>query len=285
MAVQSTSHSPVMTSVTTALVNSPVNGTSMEELRRHFLIDSLFEGEGVNLVYTDLDRLVVGGVTPTTDTTLPGHPEMRTDYFTERRELGIINIGATGVVHVGNDSYELENLECLYVGMGRQEVVFAAAASGCPEYYLVSAPAHRTFPTRKISRRAAQFEELGSDSQCSRRRLVKLIHPGGVCSAQLVMGYTELQEGSVWNTMPPHTHARRSEIYFYFDLDDQMVVHLFGTPEDSRHLIVKNRETVLSPPWSMHAGVGTKPYRFIWAMAGENQDFADMDPISLTRLS
>ncbi len=255
------------------------------EIRRDFLIDNLFTPGRAELVLTDLDRLIVGGIMPDGELALPNYPELRSEYFAERRELGIINLGDAGEVAVGNTVFPVGHLECLYIGKGESSVLFRNAPGGQAAYYLLSAPAHQSFPTRLATQADASVEELGSAEHASRRKLVRYIHEGGVQSCQLVMGYTRLEPGSVWNTWPPHTHLRRSEIYLYFGLGTQTAIHFLGEPEASRHVVVRDREAVLSPPWSIHTGVGTSAYAFVWGMAGENRSFADMDPVDVTRLA
>jgi 4-deoxy-L-threo-5-hexosulose-uronate ketol-isomerase len=250
------------------------------ELRRNFLVADLFQPGRMNLVYTDLDRLVVGGICPESEIPLPAPRELGTRFFTERREVGIMNLGEPGTVLAGRKRYTLEHLDCLYIGMGEAEVVFEAPSGTRPAFYLASAPAHRAYPTRLLSRGQVQGNAMGDAAHANRRRIHKYIAPGIIESCQLVMGFTELEEGSVWNTMPPHTHCRRSEIYLYFDLGDGLVFHFMGTPDNTRHLVMREREVALSPSWSLHTGAGTKNYRFLWVMAGENQEFADIDPVA-----
>ncbi|MBI4877864.1 MAG: 5-dehydro-4-deoxy-D-glucuronate isomerase [Acidobacteria bacterium] len=250
------------------------------ELAACFVIGDLFEPGEIRLALTDLDRFAVGGAVPEGELALPPCPEFGTRYFTERRELGILNIGAEGSVRVGGESFALAPLDCLYVGTGEEKVVFASGSSGQAVFYFLSCPAHAQFPTARATKAQAAAVELGDEAHASKRWIRKYIHPQGVRSCQLTMGYTELAPGSVWNTMPAHTHARRSEIYFYFGLEDGMVVHLLGRPDRTRHVIARNRQAVLSPPWSVHAGAGTRSYSFVWGMAGENQDFADMDAVN-----
>jgi 4-deoxy-L-threo-5-hexosulose-uronate ketol-isomerase len=253
-------------------------------VRENFLVDDLFQAGSVRIVPTDLDRLAVGGAVPETEMPLGPVPEFGTSYFTERREVGIFNIGDPGRVRVGGSSFRIDTLDCLYIGIGEPEVILAPEDSGTPAFYLLTCPAHEKHPTRKMSRSQATSEALGDEHAASRRCLHKYIHPGGVRSCQLVMGFTELAPGSVWNTMPPHTHGRRSEIYMYFDLGEDVVFHMLGKPESTRHVVVRDREAVFSPPWSVHAGAGTNRYRFIWGMAGENQAFSDMDGVAMTEL-
>lgn len=253
---------------------------STEELRQAFLVDRLFAPGEVRLVYTDLDRMIVGGVVPREEMRLNGSRELGTAYFTERREVGVINLGGLGTVRVGGKAFELERLDCLYIGCGEEDVRFEPGPKEAPAFYILSCPAHRRLPTAKVARGEAEVQEVGDPARASRRRISRCIHPGGTASCQLVMGFTELEQGSVWNTMPPHTHGRRSEVYLYFDLGDDVVVHLMGPPQSTRHLIMRNQEAVLSPPWSIHAGAGTGNYRFVWGMAGENMTFSDMDGVT-----
>ena len=256
-----------------------------EKLRDAFLVGGLFRLGEVTFRYTGLDRMIAGAALPgPAPLRLPDCAETGTAFFLERRELGILNLGAPGVVEVGAALHELVSLDCLYVGRGERDVAFANGAAGAAQFYLVSAPAHAAHPTAVARRAALAGDPIGSAATANRRRITKCIHPGGIASCQLVMGFTELEAGSVWNTMPPHTHGRRSEIYLYFDLGEQRVVHLMGEPAATRHLIVGDREAVLSPPWSIHCGAGTGSYRFVWAMAGENQEFSDMDPAPLAIL-
>jgi 4-deoxy-L-threo-5-hexosulose-uronate ketol-isomerase len=261
-----------------------VERMSTMELRSQFLVENLFQPGEMNLVYTGLDRMVVGGIMPVSDTPLVGFPEFGTSCFTERRELGILNIGHDGAVWVGGERYVLSRLDCLYIGTGEQDIVFEAPSLTQPAFYLASAPAHRKYPTARLGRSEAQVVELGEAASANRRRIVRYISPGQIESCQLVMGFTEIFTGSVWNTLPPHTHSRRSETYLYFDMEERLVLHLMGAPEATRHLVVRDREAVLSPWWSLHMGVGTGSYKFVWAMAGENQEFGDVDPVDLSTL-
>jgi 4-deoxy-L-threo-5-hexosulose-uronate ketol-isomerase len=273
----------------TYLMADPVRYPRMNtaELRETFLIDELYEAGAIHLAYVDIDRAVVGMAAPVTSPIrLMADMELRAEYFTERREVGILNIGGTGTVAVGGIAYVLENLDCLYIGRGNAEIVFASEDTNAPAvFYLLSYPAHAVHPTTLVRRAEAQPMELGSAAACNRRTVCKYIYLDGARSCQLVMGVTHLQPGSAWNTMPAHTHMRRSEIYMYFNLaEEARVFHLMGRPEETRHLVMKDREVAVSPGWSIHAGVGTQAYSFCWGMGGENQDYSDMDPAPLSVL-
>ena len=261
------------------------NTLPTEKLRENFLIGDLFRVGEIVAHYTDLDRMVVGSAVPTAaPLALPGYRALGTDFFLERREIGIINLGDAGTVRVDGAAHSLGARDCLYVGRGVREVVFENGGTGQAAFCFISTPAHATHPTALARRADVAGDELGDAAHANRRRIVKYIHPSGIASCQLVMGFTEFEPGSVWNTMPPHTHSRRTEIYLYFDLADQAVVHLMGEPQATRHLIVRDREAVLSPAWSIHSGAGTGNYRFVWAMGGDNQIFADMDSAPLKSL-
>jgi 4-deoxy-L-threo-5-hexosulose-uronate ketol-isomerase len=258
-----------------------------EGLRSHFLIQRLFEPGRLNLVYSYYDRLIVGGAVPEKPLELKVDKSViGGDYLLERRELGVINIGSPGTVSVDGRDFRLEPRDGLYVGIGARAVILASDDGGKPaRFYLLSAPAHRELPATRIAIRQAQPARLGTEEQSNRRTIYKYIHPEGVQSCQLVMGLTILEPKNVWNTMPTHTHPRRVEVYLYFDLSpDAVVFHLMGAPGETRHLVVRNEEAVLSPSWSIHSGVGTAGYAFIWGMAGENQTFADMDGVAMDRL-
>jgi 4-deoxy-L-threo-5-hexosulose-uronate ketol-isomerase len=261
------------------------NTLGTEQLREAFLLGGLFQPGEVMAHYTDLDRMIVGSAVPTTAAlALPTYKETGTGFFLERREIGILNIGDAGAVRVGEERHPLNPLDCLYVGKGERDVAFENGSSGQAQFYFVSTPAHAKYPTTVATRAQAEVQELGDPALANRRRICRYIHLNGIKSCQLVMGFTEFESGSVWNTMPPHTHSRRTEVYLYFHLGDQIVVHLMGEPQATRHLIVRDREVVLSPAWSIHAGVGTGNYRFCWAMGGDNQVFHDMDPASIATL-
>jgi 4-deoxy-L-threo-5-hexosulose-uronate ketol-isomerase len=255
-----------------------------EELRSGFLVQGLFAAGAITLRHIDLDRVVLGGAVPTTTSLkLEAPPSFASKYFTERRELGVLNVGARGTVTVDGKPYALDAKDVLYVGRGCEDVSFASEDAANPaRFYLVSYPAHATYPTALAPRAAAEGSELGSAERANRRRISKYIHANGVKSSQLVMGVTELMPGSVWNTMPAHTHARRTEVYLYFDLpSDAMLVHLVGEPQETRHVVVRNEEVALSPAWSVHSGCGTSNYTFCWAMGGENQDYTDMQSVDV----
>ena len=258
-----------------------------QELRDSFLVDGLYEPGAVHLAYVDLDRAVVGLAAPLdTPLTLPAPPELRASFFTERREVGVLNAGGPGIVEVQGIRHSLDALDVLYIGRGNAEVTFASLSSGNPAiFYLLSYPAHASYPTTLVTRDEAQPTIIGSSQTANHRTIYKYIHLGGARSCQLVMGVTHLSEGNVWNTMPAHTHMRRSEIYFYFDLaPEARVLHLMGPPSETRHLVINNLESVVSPGWSIHAGAGMQAYKFCWGMGGENQDYADMDPAPLESL-
>ncbi|GGH00842.1 5-dehydro-4-deoxy-D-glucuronate isomerase [Silvibacterium dinghuense] len=262
-------------------------GMSTDELRKTFLVDELFAPGKLQLALTDLDRALVGGAIPLDETlTLPTPEELRAAYFLERRELGVLNIGGPGYVTVDDTHYPLSRLDTLYVGRGRQSVMFGSEDAAQPAvFYLLSYPAHADYPTAVARFAELTGTRLGTAETANARTIYKAIHLEGIRSSQLVMGFTLLDPGSVWNTMPPHTHQRRSEIYFYFDLDaSSRVIHLMGPPQETRNLIVGDREIVLSPPWSVHCGAGTRNYGFCWGMGGENQDYSDMDPAPLATL-
>ena len=273
----------------TVLMADPVRYPRMttDELRGTFLLDDLCEPGALRLAYVDLDRSVVGMAAPAgKPLTLPTYPELRAEYFLQRRELGVLNIGGEGVVHVGGQSCDLRNLDLVYVGRGNREVAFESKAKNQPAvFYLLSYPAHAEFPVALVRKEEANPTTIGSQETCNLRTICKYIHLEGARSCQLVMGVTHLHSGSAWNTMPPHTHMRRSEIYMYFNVpEDARVFHLMGQPDETRHLVMKDRDIVVSPGWSIHAGMGTQAYSFCWGMGGENQDYADMDPAPITSL-
>ena len=268
-----------------------VPGMTTEQLRAQYLVPDLFVPGEIRVVYTHHDRVVLGGVTPAgAELSLPGYPEIRSDYFLEHRELGIINVGGTGTVTADGEVYTLVPGACLYLGRGIRDIVFAddpaqgADARGA-QFYLFSAPAHTSYPSALVAPGEGTVRELGDQLTSNRRTLNQYIHENGVKSCQIVMGVTELHPGSMWNTLPAHTHDRRTECYLYFDLpEDARVIHLLGEREETRHLVVADRQAIISPSWSLHSGVGTSNYSFVWAMAGENQSFDDMDAAPVTIL-
>jgi 4-deoxy-L-threo-5-hexosulose-uronate ketol-isomerase len=270
----------------TVLISDPIRYPRMttQELRESFLIDGLSRPGSIEMSYVDLDRAVIGMASPTDEPlALASSPELRANYFTERRELGVLNIGGEGLVQVGNSTYPLGNLDLIYIGRGNPDVRFESRSPHSPAvFYLLSYPAHTSYPVTVVKKECAQPTEMGSAANSNHRTIYKYIHADGAKSCQLVMGVTHLHEGSTWNTMPAHTHMRRSEVYLYFDVaKGACVFHLMGPPKETRHIVIGNREVVVSPGWSIHAGVGTEAYKFCWGMGGENQDYADMDPVSI----
>lgn len=258
-----------------------------QELREHFLMEQLMEDDKINLVYSHYDRVIIGGAKPVkTVLQLQTDPELRAGYFLERREIGIINVGGAGAVKADGETYEMDKLACVYLGKGVKEVYFSSKNAGEPAvFYLLSAPAHQTYPNQKYSKEQAQGGSMGDQLTANKRTIYRYIHAEGIQSCQLVMGLTILEPGSVWNTMPAHTHTRRMEAYFYFDVPEtQRVFHFMGEPTETRHLLVANHQAVVSPPWSIHSGCGTSSYAFIWGMAGENYTYSDMDPAPLAEL-
>lgn len=260
---------------------------STAQLRDSYLMENLMKADEVTLYYTHYDRMIVGGVRPESKVLiLPNHEELRAEYFLERRELGIINVGGDGAVICNGQEYLLSKLDCLYVGKGIRDVQFRSVSSERPAlFYLLSAPAHATYPITKFTKEDAAPVEMGAASTSNKRTIYKYIHADGIQSCQLVMGLTVLAEGSVWNSVPPHTHTRRMEAYFYFDVaDGQRIFHFMGEPQETRHIVVANHEAIVSPPWSVHFGAGTSNYGFIWGMAGENKAYTDMDPAPVQTL-
>jgi len=261
---------------------------STEQLREEFLIPKLFSDDAVHMVYSHIDRVIVGGACPVSkELELTASPkDIGADFFLQRREIAIVNVAGNGCVIADGMSYNFAKLDGLYVGMGVKNLQFSSEDPAQPaHFYFVSAPAHTTYPTTHIPIRSAEPVHLGSISNSNERTINKYIHPDGVKSCQLVMGVTLLEPNNMWNTMPAHTHTRRMEVYFYFDLSgDNVVFHLMGEPHETRHLVVRNEQAVISPSWSIHSGMGTGNYAFIWAMAGENQTFTDMDAVAMSGL-
>jgi 4-deoxy-L-threo-5-hexosulose-uronate ketol-isomerase len=259
------------------------------ELRQNFMIETLFAAGEINAAYTHYDRMLIAGAMPA-DVTLTIGTDLAktvgTDYLLERRELGLINIGGKGRVIADGTTYDLDFQDGLYLGMGVREIAFESADAAHPaKFYINSAPAHASFPSRIITKTDAIENNLGDQATCNKRKLYQYIHPKVLPTCQLLMGLTRLEPGSVWNTMPAHLHDRRMEAYVYFEIpDDAFVVHLMGRPQATGHLIMRSEQAVLSPPWSIHCGSGTASYAFIWSMAGDNQSFTDMDFVPMTDL-
>ncbi len=256
-------------------------------LRSEFHCPKLVKEGAVSLVYTHYDRFIFGTIVPTSEgLKLPTYDQLKSDYFLERRELGVINIAGPGKITVDGEAYQVNNLDTLYIGKGKKEVIFESSdASNPAKFYLNSAPAHHEYPTTLGAKADVNKVELGSQSTSNERIIYQCIHETGIQSCQLVMGITELKDGNVWNTFPAHLHDRRMEVYFYFDMSgDNLVMHFMGQPQETRHIAVRNEEAVISPPWSIHSGAGTTNYKFVWGMAGENKSFADMDSVPLTEV-
>ncbi|AIN20418.1 kduI/IolB family protein [Yersinia rochesterensis] len=258
-------------------------------LRREFLIENIFVADEYTMTYSHIDRIIVGGILPVEKTVSIGDEvgkQLGVSYFLERRELGVINIGGPGLISVDGQVYEIGNEEALYVGKGARDVIFSSLESQKPaKFYYNSAPAHTSYPNKKITLAEATPQTLGDDATSNRRTINKYIVPDVLPTCQLTMGLTKLAPGNLWNTMPCHTHDRRMEVYFYFDMDEETAVfHMMGQPQETRHLLVHNEQAVISPSWSIHSGVGTKRYTFIWGMVGENQVFGDMDHIAVSEL-
>lgn len=258
-----------------------------ERLRQEFLIESLFVPNELKMTYTHYDRMVVGGALPVNgELKLEAGDALRTEYFLERREIGFLSIGGPAVITVEGEAYELDKLDVLYVGKGKQNVTLASKDSSNPaKLYFCSALAHAELPTRKMTREEANPLNLGAQETSNERVLYKYIHADGIQSCQLMLGVTSLQTGSVWNTMPSHVHDRRMEAYLYFDMaEETRIFHMMGEPSETRHLVVGNEQAIISPPWSIHSGVGTSNYTFCWSMAGENYTFTDMDVVPASGL-
>ncbi|MGL5209330.1 5-dehydro-4-deoxy-D-glucuronate isomerase [Cetobacterium sp.] len=258
-----------------------------EELRKHYLMETVFVADEVNLMYSHVDRVIAGGVMPVeTEVKLEGCKELGSEFFLERRELGLINIGGSGKVVLDGVEYKMASKDGLYVGMGVKEITFISDSAENPaKYYVNSAPAHVAYPTVKIDIANANAVHLGDLENSNKRTIFQYVHPAVCKSCQLLMGMTVLDPNNMWNTMPTHTHERRMEVYFYFNMDENTrVFHLMGQPQETRHIVMANEQAVISPSWSIHSGVGTKNYTFIWGMAGENQTFTDMDHIAMDQL-
>jgi 4-deoxy-L-threo-5-hexosulose-uronate ketol-isomerase len=257
------------------------------DLRRHFLIEDLFVPGELKMVYSHIDRIIIAGVVPTDKSLkLEASKQLGVDYFLERREMGVINIGGAGKITLDGEVFELNSKDGLYAGMGVKEISFESLDSNNPaKFYVNSGTAHKSYPTVKIDLEKANKVKAGTAEECNKRTINQYVHPAVCESCQLVMGMTILEPGSIWNTMPSHTHDRRMEVYLYFDMDqDSVVFHFMGTPDETRHIVMKNEQAVISPSWSIHSGVGTKNYTFIWGMVGENQTFTDMDHVATSSL-
>lgn len=258
-----------------------------EENREHYLISELFVADEIKMTYSHVDRIIAGGIMPVSKAvTIGTTKELGVEYFLERREMGVINVGGPGRVVLDGKTFELDNKDGLYIGMGIKTLTFESKdSSNPPKFYINSAPAHFSYPTVKIEIEKANPIHLGSDLSLNKRTIYQYVHPAVCQSCQLVMGLTMLAEGNVWNTMPCHTHERRMEVYFYFDMaETTRMFHLMGEPNETRHIIMKNEEAVISPSWSIHSGVATGAYTFIWGMCGENQTFDDMDHVPMSEL-
>ena len=264
-----------------------VSGMNTAELRSAFQTDPLMQDDTVRLLYTHYDRVIIGGAKPVKKRlSLETHPELKADFFLQRREIGIINVGGKGKVYAEDAPYELGRLDCLYAGKGVKKLSFESNDPSEPAlFYLLSSPAHAVHPVQFLPKEKALPTDMGAPETSNARTIYKYIHAEGIQSCQLVMGLTILKTGSVWNTMPAHTHTRRMEAYFYFDVPEQQrVIHFMGQPAETRHLVTANHQAIVSPPWSIHSGCGTSNYSFIWGMAGENYSYTDMDMVSISDL-
>ena len=258
-----------------------------QKIRENFLLDNLVQPDKIECVYTHYDRMIIGAATPVDQSLQLGtYEQLKADHFLSRREIGIINIAGNGYVTVDGEKFELEKQDCLYIGKGKEKIIFSSVNKSSPaKFIFFSCPAHQEFPTRLMKPAEALPAEMGSLDNNNHRVINKYIHNDGIQSCQLVLGVTNFKKGSIWNTMPPHLHDRRMESYFYFDLaEGQRVIHFMGEPNETRHIFLNNDQAILSPPWSIHSGVATANYSFIWAMAGENKVFTDMDPVPVQSL-
>ncbi|MCI6668413.1 5-dehydro-4-deoxy-D-glucuronate isomerase [Romboutsia timonensis] len=257
------------------------------QLREHYMVEEIFSDDKVELTYSHVDRIIFGGIKPVNESLkLEAGKSMGVDYFLERREMGVINVGGQGIVSIDGEEFALNNKDGLYIGKGNKDIIFKSSNPKNPaKFYINSVPAHKEYKTVKIEIEKANPVKMGDNSTLNKRTIYQYVHPNVCESCQLLMGLTILEPGSAWNTMPCHTHERRMEVYFYFDMEeDTRVIHLMGEPTETRHLIVKNEQAIISPSWSIHSGVGTSNYTFIWGMCGENQTFTDMDHISMDTL-
>jgi 4-deoxy-L-threo-5-hexosulose-uronate ketol-isomerase len=257
------------------------------EIRERFLLENLVKTDRIECVYTHYDRMIVGAATPVVQLLeLETYDQLKSENFLDRREMGVVNIAGNGTVTVDGEKFNMENLDCLYIGMGKKKVSFASENETSPaKFILFSCPAHQEYPTRLMKPAEAMPATLGSLENNNERTINKYIHPDGIRSCQLMLGVTNFKKGSIWNTMPPHLHDRRMETYFYFNLPEgQRIMHFMGEPHETRHMMVSNEQAILSPAWSIHCGTATASYSFIWAMAGENMAFTDMDSVSVPTL-
>ena len=251
------------------------------------MLDKLVQADKVECTYTHYDRMIIGAAHPVNTTLELGtYDQLKSDFFLTRREMGIISIAGNGTITVDGVTYQLEKLDCLYIGKGDKKVTFASADAASPaKFIFFSCPAHHEYPVQMMKPSDATPAEMGSSETANHRVINKYIHPDGLKSCQLMLGVTNFKPGSLWNTMAPHLHDRRMEAYFYFNLpENQRVLHLMGEPNETRHMFINNEEGIVSPSWSIHSGVGTAAYSFIWAMAGENASFTDMDPVNISTL-
>lgn len=258
-----------------------------QQIRERFLLEKLVQPDKIECAYTHYDRMIVGAANPMAKSLeLETYEQLKSDHFLDRREIGIVNIAGKGTVNVDGEKFDMEKLDCLYIGKGKQKIVFGSADKSNPaKFIFFSCPAHMEYPVRLMRSAEALPMELGSLDNNNHRVINKYVHNDGIQSCQLVMGVTSFKKGSIWNTMPPHLHDRRMESYFYFDLPEgQRIIHFMGEPHETRHILLNNEEAILSPSWSIHSGVATSSYSFIWAMAGENMSFADMDAVPVNTL-
>ena len=266
--------------------NHPIDSKSYDtkQLREHYLVEEVFIDDKIELTYSHVDRIIFGGIKPVKESLkLEAGKSMGVDYFLERREMGVINIGGEGIVSIDGEEFTLNNKDGLYIGKGNKDIIFKSLNQSNPaKFFINSVPAHKEYKTVKIDIEKANPVKMGDNSTLNKRTIYQYVHPNVCESCQLLMGLTILEPGSAWNTMPCHTHERRMEVYFYFDMqEDTRVIHLMGEPTETRHLIVKYEQAIISPSWSIHSGVGTSNYTFIWGMCGENQTFTDMDHIPM----
>lgn len=273
-------------------IRQPIHSTHAKtldtaELREQFLVDSVFVSGEITLTYSHIDRIIFGGIVPMqSPLALAAGKALGVEYFLQRRELGLINLGQAGKVTVDGEVYAIAPREALYIGMGAKDVTFESVDASAPaQFYMNSTPAHHAYPTRKITLDEAEKVTLGNAENCNVRTINKYLVPSVLPTCQLTMGLTQLHPGSLWNTMPCHTHERRMEVYLYFDMsDDNVVFHYMGEPTETRHIVMREKQAVISPSWSIHSGVGTAAYSFIWSMCGENQTFDDMDHVAMSDL-